>query len=81
MRAALSPIGNATFVEASCTALPLPTPRSTSSVSFETHRAHPGAGGVPGRVARVLKPEGVFVLSCPNKLEYSDKRNFATSST
>ena len=25
----------------------------------------------------MLKPDGVLILSCPNKLEYSDKRNYA----
>ena len=46
-------------------------------VSFETLEHIPAQEEFLAEVARVLKPEGVLVLSCPNKLEYSDKRDFA----
>src|SRR6185312_3603379 len=45
-------------------------------VSFETLEHIGEQREFIDEVARVLKPDGLFLLSCPNKLEYSDKRHF-----
>jgi len=67
---------NLEFVAASCTQLPLPDAAFDTVVSFETIEHISGQEAFLDEVARVLKPGGVFVLSCPNKVEYSDKRDY-----
>jgi SAM-dependent methyltransferase len=76
-RATYAGLGNAEFVAASCTQMPLADASFDAVVSFETLEHIPAQEEFLAEVARVLKPEGVLVLSCPNKLEYSDKRDFA----
>jgi 2-polyprenyl-3-methyl-5-hydroxy-6-metoxy-1,4-benzoquinol methylase len=76
-RATYAGLGNAEFIEASCTQMPLADASFDAVVSFETLEHIPAQEEFLAEVARVLKPEGVLVLSCPNKLEYSDKRDFA----
>jgi SAM-dependent methyltransferase len=68
--------GNLAFVQASCTALPLPDASVDVAVTFETIEHIAEQGPFLDQLARVLQPDGVLVLSCPNKLEYSDKRNY-----
>jgi SAM-dependent methyltransferase len=46
------------------------------AVSFETIEHIGEQEEFIGELARVLKPGGVLILSCPNKREYSDKRGF-----
>jgi SAM-dependent methyltransferase len=67
-------LANAEFMEASCTALPLDDASVDVAVSLETIEHITAQAEFIGELARVLKPGGVLVLSCPNKLEYSDKR-------
>ncbi len=67
---------NLAFIAASCTELPLPVAAFDTVVSFETIEHIEGQEAFLDQVARVLTPGGVFVLSCPNKVEYSDKRNY-----
>jgi ubiquinone/menaquinone biosynthesis C-methylase UbiE len=69
-------LANAEFIEASCTALPLADASVDVAISFETIEHIAAQAEFVSELARVLKPEGVLVLSCPNKLEYSDKRGF-----
>ncbi|HEX7466051.1 MAG TPA: class I SAM-dependent methyltransferase, partial [Usitatibacter sp.] len=69
-------LANAEFTEASCTALPLADASVDVAVSFETIEHIAAQAEFIGELARVLKPGGVLLLSCPNKLEYSDKRGF-----
>jgi SAM-dependent methyltransferase len=69
--------GAVEFVQASCTRLPFPEASFDVAVSFETLEHIEGQDAFLDELARVLKPDGVLVLSCPNKLEYSDKRGFA----
>ena len=76
-RAAYAGLPNAQFVEASCTRMPLPDASFDVVVSFETLEHIAEQSAFLDEIARVLKPEGVLVLSCPNKVEYSDKRDFA----
>jgi SAM-dependent methyltransferase len=76
-RAAYGERANLEFVQASCTALPFPDASFDTVASFETLEHIEAQAAFLDQVARVLKPGGVFVLSCPNKAEYSDKRDFA----
>ncbi len=69
--------GNLEFVRASCTRLPLADASTDLAVSFETLEHIEGQGEFLDELARVLRPDGVLVLSCPNKVEYSDKRDYA----
>jgi SAM-dependent methyltransferase len=68
---------NLEFVTASCTELPFEDASFDVVVSFETLEHIEAQEAFLDQVARVLAPGGVFVLSCPNKVEYSDKREFA----
>ena len=76
-RATYANVANASFVEASCTELPLPDAAFDTVVSFETLEHVEAQEAFLDELARVLAPEGVLVLSCPNKVEYSDKRDYA----
>ena len=76
-RAQYRDLANARFVEASCTQLPLPDASFDLVVSFETIEHITEQERFLEEVARVLAPGGVFLLSSPDKREYSDKRAFA----
>jgi SAM-dependent methyltransferase len=69
--------GNLAFVEASCDRLPLADASVDLFVSFETVEHIPAQEAFIDEVARVLRPDGILLLSCPNRLEYSDRRGFA----
>ena len=75
-RAAYAGVANASFVEASCTKMPLADRAFDTVVSFETIEHIDAQDAFLDEVARVLDPAGVLVLSCPNKVEYSDKRDY-----
>ena len=75
-RSTYADVANASFVEASCTRLPLPAASFDTVVSFETLEHVEAQQAFLDEVARVLAPDGVFVLSCPNKVEYTDKRDY-----
>ena len=76
-RAAYADLANARFAAGSCTQLPLADGSVDLAVSFETLEHIEGQERFLDELARVLAPDGVLILSCPNKLEYSDKRNYA----
>ncbi|HUL96033.1 MAG TPA: class I SAM-dependent methyltransferase [Usitatibacter sp.] len=61
---------------APCTALGLPDASVDLAVSFETVEHIAEQQQFVDELARVLKPGGVLLLSCPNKLEYTDKRAY-----
>lgn len=66
------------FVEGSCTSLAFPASSFDVVVSFETIE-HLEAGDQPrmlAEFARVLRPDGVLIISSPNKRLYSDARNY-----
>lgn len=73
---AYASLANTEFIEASIAKLPLPDASFDVVVSFETLEHIPVQQEFIAEIARVLKPGGVLVMSCPNKLEYSDKRHF-----
>ena len=75
-RAAYAAQGNLRFEAGSCAQLPLADASVDLAVSFETIEHIEEQERFLDELARVLTPEGVLVLSCPNKLEYSDRRNY-----
>ena len=76
-RATYAVFPNLAFVEASCDRLPLEDASVDLFVTFETVEHITTQEAFVAEIARVLRPEGVLLMSCPNKLEYSDRRNFA----
>lgn len=69
---------NLSFVEGSAAALPLPDASVDLVVSFETIE-HLDAADQPlmlAEIARVLVPDGLLVLSAPNRPEYSESRGY-----
>jgi len=78
-RAAYAQLAKVEFVCASCTQLPLPDASVDLVVSFETVEHIHEQEAFVAEAARVLAPGGLLLLSCPNKLEYSDKRGFTNA--
>jgi 2-polyprenyl-3-methyl-5-hydroxy-6-metoxy-1,4-benzoquinol methylase len=69
-------ISGLTFEEADCSALPFDDDSFDRIVSFETLEHLPGEETQEAMLAefrRVLRPEGVLVISSPDKAIYSDK--------
>lgn len=66
------------FVEGSCIDLPFSDASFDAVVSFETveHLAAADQPRMLGEFARVLKPDGVLIISSPNKRVYSDARAY-----
>ena len=64
------------FTQASCTRMPFAAASFDRVVSFETVEHIDEQALFLDEIKRVLKPDGVLILSCPNKAEYSDKRGF-----
>ena len=75
-KSAYSGLRNASFVCAGCTRLPIPDASIDLAVSFETLEHIEAQESFLDELARVLKPDGVLLISCPNKREYSDNRGF-----
>ena len=76
-RRAYADVANVDYRQGSCTAIPLPDASVDLAVSFETiEHIHEQAAFV-AELARVLAPDGVLLLSSPDKAEYSDKTGFA----
>lgn len=71
--------GNARFAEGSVAALPLPDASVDLVVSFETveHLAAADQPRMIAEFARVLAPDGLLLLSSPNRPEYSDARGYS----
>jgi SAM-dependent methyltransferase len=77
-RAAYGARANAQFVVAAVNALPFAAASFDVVVCFETIE-HLGAADQPrmlAEFARVLAPDGILVLSSPNKRRYSDERGY-----
>ena len=67
---------NLDFCIGSCTAIPLQDASVDAVVSFETIEHHDQHTAMLREIKRVLKPGGVLIISCPDKLEYSDKPQY-----
>jgi len=66
------------FLAASCSGLPLPSGSFDLVVSFETieHLQAADQRNMLSEFARVLVPDGVLIVSSPNKRLYSDARGY-----
>jgi SAM-dependent methyltransferase len=71
-------VARARFVEGSVASLPLADASVDLVVSFETVEHLPATEQprMIGEFARVLAPGGLLLLSSPNRVEYSDARNY-----
>jgi ubiquinone/menaquinone biosynthesis C-methylase UbiE len=69
---------NLQYVAASCTQIPLPDASFDFIVSFETieHIDETAQKAFLREVNRLLKPDGLFLVSSPNRPEYSDKSGY-----
>lgn len=67
-----SKIKNVEFLEGNCAAIPLPDDSVDFVCSFETIEHHDHHCEMMQEVVRVLKPDGVFMISSPDKFVYSD---------
>jgi len=67
---------NIEFACAPCTHVPLADASVDVVVSFETIEHISEQAEFVDEIARVLRPDGLLVISCPNKSEYTDKRGF-----
>lgn len=76
-RAACAGIANLGFVRAQCTKLPLPDASADLFVSFETLENLREQEEFLDEIARILAPDGLLLLSCPNRRECGDRRGFA----
>ena len=66
-------VGNLRYAEGSCTAIPLGDASVDFAVSFETIEHIHEQAEFLAELARVLAPDGVLLLSSPDKAEYTDK--------
>jgi len=76
-RARYAAVANLAFRQADCAALPFPDASFDAVVSFETIEHIAAQAPFLDEVRRVLRADGLLILSCPNKAEYSDRRGVA----
>jgi SAM-dependent methyltransferase len=74
-RQAYGEVANLEFREGSCTALGIADASIDVAVTFETLEHIGEQEQFLDELARVLAPDGLLILSCPNKAEYTDRRN------
>ena len=67
---------NLEFVEASCDKLPFPDASFDLAISFETIGHIETQQEFIAELTRVLRPDGVLILSSPNKRLYSDAHDY-----
>jgi SAM-dependent methyltransferase len=69
---------NLQYIAASCTQIPLPDASFDFIVSFETIEHIDGTAQTAflREVNRLLKPDGLFLISSPNRPEYSEKSGY-----
>lgn len=67
---------NLEFVPASCDRLPFPDASFDLVISFETIEHIEAQQAFIAELARVLRPDGVLLLSSPNKRLYSDAHDY-----
>ncbi|MBD2411623.1 methyltransferase domain-containing protein [Nostoc calcicola FACHB-3891] len=68
---------NLKFMLGSCEAVPLPDNCVDVVTSFETIEHHDKHEEMMLEIKRVLKPEGILIISSPNRLTYSDEPNYS----
>lgn len=67
---------NLTFLSGSTNEIPLGDHSVDVVVSFETIEHHDQHEKMMQEIKRVLTPDGILIISSPEKSEYSDKRNY-----
>jgi len=67
---------NVEFVEGRCEALPVAHASADLFVSFETLEHLESPRALVAEAARVLRPQGLFIVSTPNKALYSDATGY-----
>ncbi len=67
---------NLEFRLGSCSVIPLGDASVDVVVSFETIEHHDEHEAMMREIKRVLRPDGVMIISSPDKLEYSDKPGY-----
>ncbi|OOO29695.1 class I SAM-dependent methyltransferase [Agrobacterium sp. YIC 4121] len=67
---------NITFLQGSCSQIPIEDNSIDIVVSFETIEHHDEHEQMMLEVRRVLKADGALIISSPDKKTYSDSRNF-----
>ncbi|WP_158683450.1 glycosyltransferase [Burkholderia sp. BE12] len=70
---------NLRFETGSCAAIPLPDHSVDVVVSFETIEHHDQHEEMMLEISRVLREDGVLIISSPDKYEYSEKPGFKNS--
>lgn len=75
-RAQYAGVPNLEFRQADCADLPFAGATFDAVVSFETIEHIAAQEAFLDEVCRVLRPGGRLILSCPNKVEYSDRRDY-----
>ncbi len=68
--------GNLRYVAASCVCIPEPAASFDVIVSFETIEHIVEHEAFLREVDRLLAPDGMFIISSPNRPEYSDRTNY-----
>lgn len=67
---------NIEFLVGSTSEIPLQNQSVDIVISFETIEHHDEHNQMMIEIKRVLKPNGILIISTPDKLTYSDRRNF-----
>lgn len=67
---------NLKFILGTCSSIPLKNDTVDIVVSFETIEHHDEHDEMMSEIKRVLKPDGILLISCPDKLEYTDKPGY-----
>ena len=70
------PYRNLSFCVGSCAAIPLSNNSIDLVSSFETIEHHSQHDEMLEEIKRILKPNGVLILSSPNRLVYSDEPDY-----
>ena len=70
---------NVQFKHGACGRIPLPDASIDLIVSFETIEHHDEHHEMMREFVRVLRPDGLVLISSPDKAEYSDKPHFVNS--
>ncbi|WP_426320990.1 methyltransferase domain-containing protein [Pseudoduganella sp. R-43] len=68
--------GNLEFLLGDCAAIPFEAGTFDVVVSFETIEHHDQHEKMISEIRRVLKPDGILVISSPDKRYYSDERGY-----